>query len=140
MRASRQTYTLCLTSIIGPALAVRVCTSAARDHGDGDLLHNNVTASRGQPRDHGPTAASRQVFAVRQTWVPPGPCETTMVSDPTANSDRADAPSLLLGATVRRQRPRRYPPTVVDDAPPDWEWEDWAARFWASEPRVLTDD
>jgi hypothetical protein len=63
-----------------------------------------------------------------------------MVNDLTANPDRADTPDPPSITTVHRQSQRRHRPTAVDDAAPDWEWEDWAARFWASEPHASTDD
>jgi hypothetical protein len=63
-----------------------------------------------------------------------------MVDDPTANRDSAEMPTSPLITTVDRHRQRHHRPTVVDDAPPDWEWEDWAARFWASEPHALADE
>lgn len=55
-------------------------------------------------------------------------------------ADRADTSNPPLITTFNRPRKRRHPPALVDDAPPDWEWEDWAARFWASEPHARTSD
>lgn len=63
-----------------------------------------------------------------------------MINDVAPGSDRADTAKPPLITTVSRPRQRSPRPTVVDDAPPDWEWEDWAARFWASEPHARTDD
>ena len=61
-----------------------------------------------------------------------------MINDqPAASAGFADAPDSPLTTTVNRPR-QRHRPTVVDDSPSDWEWEDWAARFWASEPRAVT--
>jgi len=64
-----------------------------------------------------------------------------MINDLTAASDdRAETADPLLIATVNPLRQRLHRPTVIDDAPQDWEWEDWAARFWAGEPHALADD
>ena len=64
-----------------------------------------------------------------------------MINDLTAASDdRADTADRPLITAVNRPRQRLHWPAVIDDAPPDWEWEEWAARFWASEPHAQTDD
>jgi hypothetical protein len=57
-----------------------------------------------------------------------------------ASTESADVPKPRPVTTVNRPRRRRHRPTIVDDAAPDWEWEDWAARFWDSEPHVFTGD
>lgn len=57
----------------------------------------------------------------------------------TASIDNTDTPSCPLITTASGSGQRRQP-TVVDDAPPDWEWEDWAAGFWSSEPHALAGD
>ena len=63
-----------------------------------------------------------------------------MINDmPAVSSDPADTANPPLITAVNRSRQRRHRPTVVDDAPWDWEWEDWAGRFWASEPHALCD-
>lgn len=57
-----------------------------------------------------------------------------------ASTDAADTVSPPSSTTVNRPRRRCHRPTVVDDAPPDWEWEDWAARFWGNERPSFADD
>jgi hypothetical protein len=59
---------------------------------------------------------------------------------PVVSSDPVDMANSPLITAVNRSRRRRHRPTVVDDAPSDWEWEDWAGRFWASEPHALSGD